>query len=116
MTNSIKPAKGDVWFVDLDPVVGTEQAKLRPCLVISADGFNSGDLGLVVIVPITSRYRQWSWFVTMNSPEGGLPVVSYVITNQPRTVSLKRFGRYCGVVLPATMQLVEERLQILFDL
>ena len=51
------PARGEVWNVDLDPVRGREQAGRRPALVISVDLFNRGPSGLVVLLPITSRYR-----------------------------------------------------------
>lgn len=51
------PARGQVWTVDLNPVRGHEQAGHRPCVVVSADQFNRGSADLVVIVPLTSRYR-----------------------------------------------------------
>src|SRR5205814_1112196 len=46
--------RGDIFDVRLDPVEGHEQAKTRPCIVISTDRINRSG-GVVVIVPLTSR-------------------------------------------------------------
>jgi hypothetical protein len=47
--------RGEIWLADLNPVRGHEQAGKRPCLVISADLFNQGASGLVVVLPVTSK-------------------------------------------------------------
>jgi mRNA interferase MazF len=55
----IKAAKqGEVWWVNLDPTVGKEISKKRPCLVVSPDEMN-GQLGTVVVAPVTSTVRPW---------------------------------------------------------
>ena len=46
-----KVLRGEIWFVDLNPVVEHEQAKKRPCLIVSSDKFNQSAADLVVIVP-----------------------------------------------------------------
>ena len=53
--NNQKPSRGEIWFVDLNPVVGHEQAKIRPCLIISHDTFNHGPANLHIILPLTSK-------------------------------------------------------------
>lgn len=103
---------GQIWLVNLDPVVGREQARIRPCLVVSNDTFNNGPADLVTILPITSTYRQLSWFVEIN-----LNVKSYIITNQPRTISKKRLIKLlsCDIDYTVIAQ-IKYRLKILFDL
>ncbi len=109
--------RGDVWLVDLDPTVGHEQAKKRPCIVISADLFNKGKHGLAAIMPLTSKYKPLSWLVKIEPPEGGLKVVSYAIGYQIRVVSIDRFlGKSLGRLQPRTIQEIEQKLRILLAL
>ena len=114
MINPKNVIRGSVWFVNLDPTIGHEQAKNRPCLVVSADSYNQGDSGLVVIIPITSRKRELFWIVPMQAHETNLEKESYIICDQIRTVSLQRFTSKClGIASDFTMKHVEKRLKIL---
>ncbi|MGB0187910.1 MAG: type II toxin-antitoxin system PemK/MazF family toxin, partial [Aequoribacter sp.] len=47
-------SRGDVYWVELDPTVGSEIRKTRPCLIISPDDMNQV-LPRVIIAPITSK-------------------------------------------------------------
>lgn len=115
--SKIKVARGDIWYVDLDPTVGHEQAKKRPCLVVSPNTFNQGPSELAVVIPITSKYKNLSWLVPLESEDSGLPVRSYIIGNQVRTVSLKRFSGSCLGNAPARVLIqVEQRLRILLHI
>lgn len=114
MINTKNLIRGSVWFVNLDPTIGHEQAKNRPCLVVSANSYNQGESGLVVVVPITSRKRELFWMVPIGKQETMLEKESYIMCDQIRTVSLQRFTSQClGVVSDYTVSLVEERLKIL---
>ena len=48
---------GEVWLADLGATRGHEQAGRRPVLVFSIDDFNSGPANLVVVLPLTSKFR-----------------------------------------------------------
>ena len=52
------PQQGQVWWVNLDPTVGHEISKRRPCLIVSPDDMNA-HLGTVIAAPITSTLRAW---------------------------------------------------------
>jgi mRNA interferase MazF len=54
---SLVPARGEVYQVNLTPVKGSEQDKVRPCLVISATGFNDNPLEIAFVVPISSKIK-----------------------------------------------------------
>ena len=69
-----KPVRGEVWDVDLNPVIGHEQGGMRPALVVSADGFNKTQAGLVIVVPITSKTKGIRTHVPIDPPEGGLSI------------------------------------------
>ncbi len=117
MINPKNLVRGSIWLVDLDPTKGHEQAKKRPCIVISADTYNQGPAGLTVIVPITSRARDFYWQVPLGSSETGLEKSSYAICDQVRNVSLMRFAPKCfGFVSDYVLEQIEERLKVLFSL
>lgn len=117
MKRKIIPTRNEIWYVDLDPTKGREQAKKRPCLVVSANTYNAGPYQLVVIVPLTSKYHPFSWFVELKPEHSGLSKTSYVITNQIRTVSLERFiGKPIGSIDSTYMSAIEFRLRALLAL
>ncbi|MCF7899606.1 type II toxin-antitoxin system PemK/MazF family toxin, partial [Candidatus Babeliales bacterium] len=91
MINYNNLIRGSVWLVNLDPTVGHEQAKKRPCVIVSADRYNRSFAGLVLIMPITSQKRELYWYVSLTPPEGGLDKKSYIICDQVRSVSVQRF-------------------------
>ena len=110
------PARGEVWYVDLNPVRGHEQAGRRPALVISVDRFNLGPAGLAVVLPVTSREKGIPFHVEMIPPEGGLREHSYVKCEDVRSVATERLCGRLGAVSPQTMAAVEDRLRILLGL
>lgn len=112
-----KLLRGDIWFVDLDSVVGHEQAKKRPCLIISVDSFNKSGSDLAVIVPLTSKFKNISWYVPVDALQTTATAKSYIICNQLRTVSAERFvGRCLGTVPAHVMEQVEYRPRFLLGL
>lgn len=117
MINAQKLIRGSVWLVDLDPTVGHEQAKKRPCVVISADTYNQSCAGLVIVMPITSQQRELYWHIPLNQMEGGLEKQSYIICDQVLNLSVQRFStKMLGLVSDYTLEQIEERLKILFYL
>lgn len=58
MAKTALPMQGDVWWVNLDPTVGREISKKRPCLIVSPDDMNV-HLATVIAAPITSTIKPW---------------------------------------------------------
>jgi mRNA interferase MazF len=112
----LTPLRGEVWFVDLDPSEGHEQAGTRPCLIVSADGFNSGPAGLVYAVPITSRRRGVFCHIEIQPPEGGLEVESFAMAEQMRAMSVGRLRVRFGSVSSDTLAKVATALWVLLGL
>ena len=109
--------RGEVWVVDLDPTRGHEQARTRPCIVVSDDRFNRSASGLVVVVPLTSVGRGIPWHVRVTVEDGGVREESFAMADQVRAVSRDRLvGEAWGRVSPAVMAAIEERLRLLLGL
>jgi mRNA interferase MazF len=112
-----KPSRGEVWYANLDPVEGHEQAGKRPCLIISDDRSNHGPSGLVTILPMTSTKRSNPFHVPISPPEGGVTNDCVIMCNQIRTVSVDdRFGQSWGNVTTSTMTTVEDRVKVYLGL
>ena len=56
------PKRGEIWLVNLDPVVGREIAKARPGAIVSPDELNA-HLGTVIVAPLTSTIKPWPFRV-----------------------------------------------------
>lgn len=110
-------SRGEVWLVDLSPTRGHEQRGRRPALVVSADGFNHGRAGLVVVTPLTTARRGVPFHVRIDPPDGGVRETSYAMCEAIRSISVDRLvGDAWGVVSPRTVAMVEDRVRILLDL
>jgi mRNA interferase MazF len=117
MINPKNLIRGSVWLINLDPTIGHEQAKMRPCVIISADTYNQSHSEMVVVLPITTHKHELYWYIPITPPEGGLNKKSYVICDQVRSVSVKRFeSKILGLISDFTIDQIEERLKILFYL
>jgi mRNA interferase MazF len=108
--------RGEIWVIDLDPVLGHEQAERRPALILSAVAFNASSADLVAVLPITSKPRKLPSRIRIAPPEGGLRVESWVICEQVRTVSKRRLSSRLGAVLPSTLRSVSDVVRLLLDL
>ena len=115
--NSQKPSRGEVWFIDLNPTVGHEQAKTRPCLVLSTNTFNHGPANLHIVLPMTSKNKNQPLHVKVEWAQGGSELESFILCDQIRTVSRQRFkGKSFGAVDAETLESVEYILGVLLDL
>ena len=110
------PSRGEIWLVNLNPARGHEQAGIRPALVISVDTFNHGPADLVVVLPITSKYKGIPFHVKVNPPEGNLDKESFIKCEDVRSISKIRLEKLIGEVFNNTLIKVEDRLKILLDL
>lgn len=91
--------RGEIWRVDLDPVIGSETGKARPAVVISDEQL--GRLPVRIVVPITGwseNYRRQPWMTELVPGEGGLTKHSAADALQIRTVSIQRFGDKLGTL------------------
>ena len=81
----INPKRGEVWLVNLDPTIGKEIKKTRPCLVMQCDDINDL-LQTTMVAPVTSTIKEgWPFTIILEKDEGGLKNKSMVLFNQIRT-------------------------------
>ena len=101
--------RGEIRWADLNPVRGSEQAGVRPVLVLSADVFNERS-GTVIAVAITSQQPRAGFPLTLELGAKGLPKRSWVKISQIRTLSVDRIGKRLGRASPEELAQVIEGL------
>src|SRR3990172_1580377 len=101
--------RGEIRWADLNPVRGSEQAGLRPVLIVSHDIFNERS-GTVIAVAITSQPQRAGFPLTLELDSKDLPKKSWIKISQIRTLSVERIGKRLGRVTPEELAQVIEGL------
>jgi mRNA interferase MazF len=102
--------RGDICFVDLNPVRGREQAGHRPVLVLSADALNRLPLVVTVVVGTKGENvpRDYPMNVRVPAAESGLPMETVFLCFQLRSLDPKHFlGPPAGKISDAILERVE---------
>ena len=87
-----------VLFADLDPTLGSEQAGVRPIVIVSDEDFNQA-VNLATVLPLTSRKpgrRVYPNEVLLEAGVAGLTADSIVLAHQIRTLARQRFRNTIG--------------------
>ena len=88
----------DVYLVNLDPTVGSEIQKTRPCLIISPDEMND-HIATVIVAPMTTRGRDYPTRVNCQfQGKEGRATIRLVVLDQIRTVDKLRLVKKLGKV------------------
>ena len=105
--------RGDIYYADLSPVIGSEQGGIRPVLIIQNDMGNKYS-PTVIIAAITSQINKAKLptHVEISSQEYGLNKDSVILLEQVRTIDKKRIIARKGHVDNATMQLIDNAKDI----
>jgi mRNA interferase MazF len=109
--------KGDVYRADLNPVVGSEQAGLRPVVVVQNSVLNR-PTRTVVVVPFTTNLRRAELpsGVLIPHGEGGLDQDSVALCHQVRVLDKSRLTTRLGKLALASIAKIDETLKFVMDL
>jgi len=101
--------RGDLYWADLNPVIGSEQGGLRPVLVLSHNVFNERS-GTVIAVELTSQPQRAGYPLTLELSDTKLPKKSWVKISQIRTLSVKRIRKKISKVSEEELAMIVEGL------
>lgn len=109
--------RGEIRWVDLDPVRGAESNKRRPGVIVSNDGANNAanrlGRGVVTIVPVTSNVeRIYPFQVLLTAETTGLSRDSKAQAEQVRSVAVERVGGRIGALPSKDLVALDEALRI----
>ena len=101
--------RGDIWLVNLDPSVGSEIKKTRPCVIVSPQELNQ-HLRTVMMAPMTSK----GFAAPFRVPVTHAGTKGLIVLDQLRAVDKQRLVKKLGQVSAKTMGNVLKTLQELF--
>lgn len=109
--------RGDIYYADLSPVVGSEQGGVRPVLIVQNDVGNRFS-PTVIAAAITSQKdkARLPTHIQVQAPDSGLSRDSVVLLEQIRTLDKRRLGERMGRLDDASMSRVDKALQVSFGL
>lgn len=110
--------RGDVFDARLNPTEGSEQAGVRPVVIISRDAINKNS-SVIIVAPLTKSAnvkRNYPNNVMIAKGEGGLTVESILLGGQIRAISKSRLLRQRGTLPKETMRQIDRALRITLDL
>jgi len=109
--------RGDIYYADLSPVVGSEQGGLRPVLIIQNDIGNKYS-PTVIAAAITSRLgkTRLPTHIDIYADKVGLAKDSVVLLEQIRTLDKRRLKEKMGHLDDSTMNHVNNAIQVSFGL
>jgi mRNA interferase MazF len=114
---AIAIARGDVVLCDLNPVVGTEQAGIRPAVILQIDRANAASLH-TIIAPFTTKIRKAMLpsHVFVPAGIGGLSQDSVVLCEQVRVVDKRRIVKILGHLDEAHLNEIARALRTILGL
>jgi mRNA interferase MazF len=101
--------RGEVHLVQLDPAIGSEIQKTRPCVVVSPDELNA-HLRTVIVAPMTTGGRAYPWRIKCRFQQRS----GFVVLDQLRTVDRERLVKRLGALSSTTLSKVLGGLQEMF--
>lgn len=101
--------RGEVHLVRLDPTVGSEIQKTRPCVIVSPDELNA-HLHTVIVAPLTTGGRAYPWRIRCRFQQRS----GYVVLDQLRTVDRERLVKRLGPLPSQALADVLGALQEMF--
>ena len=101
--------RGEIWLVNLDPTIGSEIKKTRPCVIVSPQELNQ-HLRTVMMAPMTSK----GFAAPFRVPVTHAGTKGLIVLDQMRAVDKQRLVKKRGQVSAKTMERVLKTLQELF--
>lgn len=109
--------RGDIFYADLSPVIGSEQGGVRPVLVVQNDIGNKYS-PTVIVAAVTSQINKAKLptHIEISANEFGLSKDSVILAEQVRTVDKKRLREKIGALDERQMARVDEALSVSFGI
>ena len=103
--------RGEIYYADLSPVIGSEQGGLRPVVILQNDMGNKHS-PTTIIAPITSRITKKPLPTHVAFCDCGLSKDSVILLEQVRTIDKRRLKQRMGCLPEEKIEVVEQALRI----
>lgn len=107
---NMKVKRGQLYFADLSPIIGSEQAGVRPVLVLQNDRYNAKS-PTTIVAAVTGRHKKLMQRThVLLSADSALPG-SVVLLEQIRTIDKSRLGFYIGKLNKYELLLIDKAIR-----
>jgi mRNA interferase MazF len=106
--------RGEIWWVNLDPAIGRETAKRRPCLILQNDIGNATS-NTTMVAPLLKGTKSYPFVVNViATTENGLDENRDIHLEQIRVVDERRIDRQLGTLEDKYWREIEKAVQLVF--
>lgn len=113
---SMKVKRGEIYYADLSPVIGSEQAGIRPILVVQNDVGNKFSPTIIGIAITSKQKVKLPTHIEIEGAKYGLDKDSVILAEQIRTLDKKRLREKVGQIDEETMEKVKRAIEISFGI
>ncbi|MBC8320448.1 MAG: type II toxin-antitoxin system PemK/MazF family toxin [Bacteroidetes bacterium] len=100
----------EIWFADLNPVIGSEQSGLRPVVIVSGNMLNQL-LPIVITCPLTTRIKNYKGNIVLDPDErNGISQKSEIMIFHIRSISKNRLVKKIGSITKAELIILKQGL------
>lgn len=107
--------RGDVYYADLSPVIGSEQGGIRPVVVIQNDKGNRYSK-TIIIAPISKKMSKPPIPTHVIFSDNSLSYVSMILCEQLRTIDKKRLGQWICTLDDTTIRKIDQAIRVSLNL
>lgn len=104
--------RGDIFYADLSPAIGSEQGGTRPVLIVQNNVGNYHSPTVIVAVLTSKTKKHLPTHISIHSGEGNITMDSTVLLEQLRTIDKFRLQKYVGSVSDDTMDRVDRAMLV----
>ena len=105
-----KISQGEIWYANLNPRKGSEQAGHRPVVVVSGNMLNT-HLGIVIVMPLTTKIKNYKGNVVLQpNKTNGLDKTSEILIFHIRSLSKERLTKKLGRVAKSELDELKKGL------
>ena len=112
----MKVRRGEIYYADLSPVIGSEQAGVRPVLIVQNDVGNKFSPTIIAIAITSKQKVKLPTHIEIEGIKYGLDKDSVILAEQIRTLDKKRLREKVGKVDEETMEKVKKAIEISFGI
>lgn len=104
--------RGDIYYADLNPAVGSKQGGIRPVLVVQNDVGNCYSPTIIIAVLTSKSKKKLPTHISIHSGEGNIAMDSTVLLEQLRTIDKFRLQKYVGSISGETMDRIDRAMLV----
>lgn len=109
--------RGDIYYADLSPVIGSEQGGIRPVLIVQNDVGNKYSPTVIAAAITSQKYKtRLPTHISVTADDCGLAKDSVVLLEQVRTLDKTRLKEHMGTLDTTEMNRIDKALSVSFGL